>query len=122
MTTFLILLLIAGAIVGFGGALIVGAIWLVTFPIRLFFKLLFGVIGLAFSLLGSVLGLVFGILGALLGVLAIPIVLLIAGVAVIGGLITAVVSLLAPLLPFVLLAGLVWALFRLFGHRQPSVG
>ena len=117
MLTFLILAVIAAAVFGFAGLVISAVIWLILLPIRLFFRLVFGAIGLVFGLLGSV----FGIGGSLLGLIIGPVIGLIVVVAVVGALVAAVTALLAPLVPVALLALLAWAIFKLFGnHTTPA--
>jgi hypothetical protein len=90
------------------GLAIVGIIlktffWIVFFPIRILFKLVFGVLGAAF------------------GLLILPIVLVIAAVAIIGGIIVALLSFLAPLLPVAIVALVGWAIYRA-STRGPSRG
>jgi len=75
--------------------------WVVLFPIRLALKL------------------VFGILGVGLAVIAAPIVLLIAGIAIFGALVAAVIAIVTPLLPVILLLLLGWAIYRI--SSRPSV-
>jgi hypothetical protein len=100
-------LLVAGALIvavlGLVFSLLKFAFWLLFLPVRLAFKLL----ALPFLLLKW-------LLVGVVGLFAVPILLVI---AVVGG-IALVVSLLAPLLPFALVAFLVWALFRM--ARRPA--
>ena len=83
--------------------------WLITFPLRLLFKLIGGILGMVFGLLGGLLGLVIG-----------PIVAVVVAVALIGAFLTAVLSLLAPLLPLALLGLLVWAVYRVTKRPNPA--
>lgn len=68
--------------------------WAVLFPVRLAFKLTFGLVGLT------------------LGALLMPFVLLLAGIAVVGALVAALIALITPLLPVVLLCLVGWAIYR----------
>lgn len=101
MLIFLVLSALALAAVVLGGIILipllaVGAfLWFVLLPIRLLFKL------------------VFGLGGALLGLLLAPIVLLVIAVSLIGAAVTAVFSLAVPLVPVILLACLAWGLYRI---------
>lgn len=106
MLTFLffsVLVLVAAAVAGLVvlhfalGALV----WLVLLPFRLLFKMVFGLGGLV------------------LGVLLAPLLAVLAAVVVVGAIIVAALSLLAPLVPLVLLAGFGWALYRLFVSGHP---
>jgi len=72
-----------------------GVFWLITFPIRILFKLLFG------------LG------GALLGLVLAPVIAVVVAIVVAVALVGAVLSLLAPLVPMVLLGFFAWAVYRL---------
>lgn len=86
-----------------------GLFWLITFPLRLLFKLIGGILGMVFGLLGGLFGLIIG-----------PIVMLVVAVALIGAFLSAVVSLLAPLLPIALLGLLVWAVYRVTKRPNPA--
>jgi hypothetical protein len=86
------------ALVGF---IIKAVFWIVFFPIRLLFKMVFWTIG------------------AGLAALMLPIVLVVAAVAVIGSILAAVFALLAPLLPVALVALVGWAIYR-GSTRRPS--
>jgi hypothetical protein len=112
MLAFLILSALALA---FAGAVAIPFIvmtaifWIITFPIRL-----------AFKLIGAVLSTVFGLGGALLGFIIGPIVMIVVAVAVVVALLSALVSLLAPLLPLALLALLVWGIYRITRRPTPA--
>ena len=112
MVAFVVLSALALA---FAGAvaipfIVLGAvIWIVTFPIRLLFKLI-----------GGILGIVFSVLGGLLGLVVAPIVIVAVGIALIVAFLSAVVSLLAPLLPLALLGLLVWAIYRVTRRPNPA--
>jgi hypothetical protein len=100
MSAFIALAVLAFAVFCILGTLaLVGFVlkvlfWAVLFPIRLVFKLVFGIVGLG--------------LAAFVG----PILLLVAGIAVVGALAAAFIALVAPLLPLLLLAFLGWAIYR----------
>ena len=83
-------------------------IWLITFPIRLLFKLIGGIFGMVFGLLGGLIGLVIG-----------PIIAIEAALNI-GAFLSAVLSLLAPLLPVALLGLLVWAVYRVTKRPNPA--
>lgn len=112
MVAFVILSALALA---FAGAMAIpfivigGLLWLITFPLRLLFKLIGGIFGMVFGLLGGLLGLIIG-----------PIVMVVVAVVLIGVLLSAVVSLLAPLLPLALLGLLVWAIYRVTKRPNPA--
>jgi hypothetical protein len=90
--------------------ILIGALfWLITFPLRLLFKLIGGILGMVFGLLGGLLGLIIG-----------PIVMVVVVVALIGALLAALLSLLAPLLPVALLGLLVWAVYRVTKRPNPA--
>jgi hypothetical protein len=86
------------ALVGF---LLKVLFWAVLFPIRLAFKLIFGLVGLT------------------LGAILLPLVLLVAGIAVVGALVAALIALITPLLPVLLLLLVGWAIYRV-SSRRPS--
>jgi hypothetical protein len=112
MVGFAILSALALAFVGTVAIpfIVLGAvIWLITFPLRLLFKLIGGILGMVFGLLGGLLGLIIG-----------PIVMIAVVVALIGAFLSAVLSLLAPLLPVALLGLLVWAIYRVTKRPDPA--
>jgi hypothetical protein len=126
MVTFFVLTLLAmgalavAAVIGFVFMLLRAVLWLLFLPIRLLFlpiKLLLFPVRLLMSLLWIPIGLAFGALGLAAGAVLVPMVLV--GVAgfVIVSLIAAVLSVMLPMVPFLLLGLLVWAIFR---HR-PAV-
>src|SRR5262245_37556650 len=112
MVAFVVLSALALA---FAGAvaipfIVMGALfWLITFPIRLLFKLIGGILGMVFGLLGGLVGLIIG-----------PIVMVVVVIALIVAFLSAVVSLLAPLLPVALLGLLVWAIYRVTRRPNPA--
>ena len=112
MIAFIVLSALALA---FAGAIaipfiVIGAVfWLITFPLRLLFKLIGGILGMVFGLLGGLIGLIIG-----------PIVMLVVVIAVIGALLSTLVSLVAPLLPVALLGLLVWAVYRVTKRPNPA--
>jgi hypothetical protein len=75
--------------------------WAVLFPIRLAFKLLFGLVGLT------------------LGAILLPFVLLVAGVAVVVALVAGLIALITPMLPVILFLLVGWAIYRV-SSRRPS--
>jgi hypothetical protein len=89
------------AAIAFIGLVIKAIFWVVFFPIRLLFKL------------------VFWTLGAGLAVVLMPVILLVVAVAIIGALVTALFSLLAPMIPVALVALVGWAIYR-GSTRRPS--
>ena len=112
MVVFIVLSALALAVAGAVAIpfIVIGAaLWLVTFPIRLLFKLIGGILGMVFGLIGGLLGLIIG-----------PIVMVVVVIALIGALLTAVLSLLAPLLPVALLGLLVWAIYRVTKRPNPA--
>jgi hypothetical protein len=125
MLTFIFLVLAGFAALIVLPVLIIGGIfWLITLPFRLFFgivglvfSLVFGAFGLFFGLVGWVFRIVFGIFGAILGLIFGPILLLLLGVALVGGLIVGLFSLLAPLVPVILLGLVGWGIYRISTNR-----
>jgi hypothetical protein len=112
MGVFVILSALALAFVGAVAIpfIVLGAvIWLITFPIRLLFKLI-----------GGILGMVFGLLGGLIGLILAPIVMVVVVLALVGALLSALLSLLAPLVPVALLGLLVWAIYRVTKRPDPA--
>jgi hypothetical protein len=97
------------AVVAAGALALVGVIalvlklvfWVVLLPFRLFFKAA-----------GFALGALFGGLGLLAGVVVVPLLLLVVAGAVVAAIVSALVALLIPAVPFVLLGLLVWSLVR----------
>jgi hypothetical protein len=89
------------AVLAFVGFAVKAAFWLLFFPIRLLFKMIFGLLGAGLALLFA------------------PLMLLFIGIVVIGVILTALVSLLAPLLPVALVALVGWAIYR-GSTRRPS--
>ena len=101
MSGFVALAVIAAAVFCVLGTLaLIGFVlkilfWVVLFPIRLAFKLVFGILGIG------------------LAAIVAPVVLLIAGIAVIGALIAALLAIVAPLIPVILLVLVGWAIYRI---------
>jgi hypothetical protein len=89
------------AVLALVGLVLKTILWIVFFPIRFVLKL------------------VFWILGAGIAVLVLPLVLLVAGIAIIGALVAAILSLLAPLLPVAIVALVGWGIYRA-STRRPS--
>ena len=76
------------------------AFWLITLPIRILFRLMFG------------LG------GGLLRLLLVPVIVLVFGVVAFALMLAAVVALLAPLVPVALVALAAWAIYRMTTRRS----
>ena len=93
------------AILGFVFFLLKIVLWVVFFPLRLLFKLIWLPIGLAFGAVGMGLGLA-----------ALPLLFLVLGGVLVFGVIAAIISLMIPAIPFVLLGLLLWSIFR----RSPA--
>jgi hypothetical protein len=116
---FVVMLMVFAVVIAIPALLLGGLIWLITLPFRLFFGLIGMVFGLVFGLIGIVFRVVFGIIGGVLGLLFAPVILTILGVLLVGALIVGLISLLAPLVPVLLLALLGWAIYRI-STRRPS--
>lgn len=117
MLTFIVVTALVLAVTGFGVfaipfLILGGLLWLVMLPIKLLFGFVFGVLFRIF----------FGVLGALLGLILAPIILVVAGIALIGAFLAGVVALLAPLVPVVLLLLLGWGIVRLVRPRVQTTG
>ena len=80
-------------------------LWTVFFPLRLLFKLIWLPIGLTV-----------GAVGMALCFAALPLLLLVLGGVLVFGLIAAIIGLMIPAIPFVLLGLLLWAIFK----RSPA--
>ena len=91
--------------------------WMVFFPIRL---LLFP-LRLLFKLAWLPVGLAFGTVGMGLGVIALPLLLLVFGGVLVVGLIAAIIGVLIPVIPFVLLGFLLGDLRIRAGSSDPVV-
>ena len=78
------------------------AVWLITFPIRLLFRL------------------VFGLGGVLLRLLLAPVFMVLAVVGVAIAIVVGLLALLAPLVPFALLGLVGWGIYRVTRHRGPQ--
>ena len=93
------------AVLAFVFFLVKIVLWVVFFPIRLLFKLLWIPIGLTV-----------GAVGMGLGMAALPLLFLVLGGVLVFGLIAAIIGLIIPAIPFVLLGLLLWSIFR----RSPA--
>jgi hypothetical protein len=116
MFTFLLVSSLVLALLGFGflaiPLLVAGAIvWIVLLPIKLLFGFVFG----------GLFRVVFGVLGAFFGLILAPLVLVVAGVAVAGAFVAALLALIAPLVPVALLLLLGWAIYRVASRPSPVV-
>ena len=98
-------LLIAGfavfAVVGLVFLVLKLVFWVVFFPIRLLLKLLW-----------IPFGLVMGALGLAAGAAILPILLVVGGAVAVIGLVAALLALLVPAIPFVLLGFVIWAIVK----------
>jgi hypothetical protein len=119
------LVVLAALVIGVAAAAVIGllflllklAFWVIFFPLKLVFWVVFLPIRLLFKLLSLPFGLAFGKLGMGLGLIALPLILLIVGGMLLVGLIIAIVGVLIPAIPFVLLGLLLWSVFR----KRPAV-
>ena len=89
------------AIVGFVVLLLKTVLWVVLLPFRLLLKLIMVPVWLT---LGAV--------GLALGAAALPVILLVLTAVAVIGVVTTVLALLLPAIPFVLLGLMLWAIFR----------
>ena len=89
------------AVIGFVFFLLKIVLWVVFLPLRLLFKLMWLPLGLAF-----------GAVGMGLSVVGLPLLFLVLGGVVVFGLIAALIGLIVPAIPFVLLGLLLWSIFR----------
>ena len=106
MLTFLVLSSLAAMAVAMGavGLLVGGIVWLVLFPIRLLFML------------------VFGVAGVLLGLLLVPILGVVAAIVAVVVVAAVAIAALVPLLPLIALALVGWALFKAVTRRtSPAI-
>lgn len=106
MLTFLVLSSLAAMafVMGAVGLLVGGIIWLVLFPIRLLFRLVFGVAGL------------------FLGLLLVPILGVVAAVVVVALLAAVAIAALVPLLPLLALLLIGWAFYKAVTRRtSPAI-
>ena len=104
--------LLALVILAFIAAFIIGTLALVGFIIKTIFWIVFFPIRFLFKL-------VFWTVGAGLAALMLPILLIVGVIAIIGSILAAVFALLAPLLPVALVALVGWAIYR-GSTRRPS--
>jgi hypothetical protein len=116
MFTFLLVGSLILVLLGFGALavplLVVGGIvWLVMLPIKLLFGFVFG----------GLFRVVFGVVGAILGLVLAPLVLVVAGIALVGAFLVALVALLTPLIPVVLLLLLGWGIYRVAIRPTPAL-
>lgn len=97
MLTFLVPSFLAA--IAFTVVAICAIVWAVLFPIRLLFKLMFG------------------LLGAIVSVLLVPILLLVVGVVAVAALAAAFIAALVPLLPLLAMALVAWAIYKGVSRR-----
>jgi hypothetical protein len=89
------------AILALVGFVLKTILWIVFFPIRFILKLVFWILGIG------------------LGVLLLPLILVVAGIAIVGAIVAAILSLLAPVLPIAIVALVGWGIYRA-STRRPS--
>jgi hypothetical protein len=89
------------AILALVGFVLKTILWVVFFPIRFILKLVFWILGIG------------------LGVVLLPLILVVAGIAIIGAIVAAILSLLAPVLPIAIVALVGWGIYRA-STRRPS--
>ena len=89
------------AVIGFVFLVLKIVLWVIFLPLRLLFKLMWLPLGLAF-----------GAVGTGLSVLGLPLLFLVFGGVLVFGLVAALIGLIVPLIPFVLLGLLIWSIFR----------
>jgi hypothetical protein len=97
--------LLALAVIAVGVVFLLGTIALIGFVLKVLFWAVLFPIRLAFKV-------IFGLGGLVLGAVLVPIVLVVVAVAVIGALIAGVIALVTPLLPVILLGLVGWAIYR----------
>lgn len=107
VTLFAIIGVAAAGVVAVPVLVLAALFWLILLPIKL-------LVGFVF---GGFFRLVFGLLGAVLGVIMIPLLMVVAGVAIVGAVLAGLLALVAPLVPFALLFLLGWAVYRLARPR-----
>jgi hypothetical protein len=100
--------LFALAALGTVGAALVAVLGLVWFVL----KIVLLPVRLAFAAVKIVLGLTFGLLGGLAMLVLAPVAAVVVGGAALVAVVVAAAALLLPLLPFLLIGGIVWALTR----------
>lgn len=103
--------LAVAAVLGFVFFLLKLVLWLVFLPVKLVFWGLFFPLKFLFKLIWLPIGLTFGALGMTAGMIGLPIVFLFFGGFLVFALITAIIGLLIPAIPFVLLGLLLWTIF-----------
>jgi hypothetical protein len=106
----------------FGGLLLVGlAVAVVLSAVFLVMKLVLWIVLLPFRLLLKALmipvWLTLGTLGLAAGALSLPVLAVVVGGVMFVGIVAAVLALMLPAIPFILLGLLLWAIFR----RSPAV-
>jgi hypothetical protein len=105
------------AVIGFLFLLLKLVFWVVFFPLKLVFSLVFLPIRLLFKLTTLPFGLAFGTVGVGLGLIALPLIILVVGGVLLVGLVVAIVAVMIPAIPFILLGLLLWSVFR----KRPAV-
>ncbi len=88
------------------GLVLLALLWLPILLLKVVFKLVFGLVFLPFKLLGAVFHIAFGVVGGLFRVLFSGLGIVALLVAIVGAII------LLPLLPLLLIGGVIWLLTR----------
>src|SRR5688500_2456250 len=110
LATLAVVGLAVAAVLGFVFFLIKLVFWLVFLPVKLVFWGLFFPLKFLLKLILLPIGLTFGALGAG-GTIGLPIVVVFFGGFLLFALATAIIGLLIPIVPFVLLGLLLWTIF-----------
>src|SRR5688500_5701615 len=111
LATLAVVGLAVAAVLGFVFFLIKLVFWLVFLPVKLVFWGLFFPLKFLFKLVWLPIGLTFGALGMTGGMIALPLVVVIFGRLLLFALMTAIIGLLVPIVPFVRLGLLLWNIF-----------
>jgi hypothetical protein len=104
--------LFALVMLGIAGAVVFGLFALAWLAIELVLKLVFLPIRLAIGAVKLVAAMIAGLLGGIAMLALAPVLAVVVGGAAVVAVIVAVLALILPLLPFLLLGGLVWAFIR----------
>jgi len=111
LATLALVGLSVAAIVGFVFFLVKMVLWVVFLPLKLAFWAVFFPLKLVSKMLWAPVGLAFGTLGMGLGLIGLPLLFLVLGAVLVFGIVIAIISLLIPAIPFILLGLLLWSMF-----------
>ena len=100
------------ALAGLTFAAVVGVIFFLLFLLKIVLWIVFLPLRILFNLLWLPVGFALGTLGMTLGLVVVPLLLVVVPALLIFALISAIVSALIPITPFVLLGLLIWAMLR----------